>query len=43
MEDDDGSGKATAEAEIRALVDDLAEAIRAKDVGGVMAHSPRTS
>jgi PhnB protein len=32
------SGKATAEAEIRALVDDLAEAIRAKDVGGVMSH-----
>jgi PhnB protein len=32
------AGGAAAEAKIRALIDDWAKAIRAKDVGGVMAH-----
>lgn len=32
------SPKVTAEAEIRALIDDLVEAVRAKDVDGIMSH-----
>lgn len=37
------STKATAEAEIRALIDDWAKAMRAKDVDGVMSHYPAGS
>lgn len=32
------TAKATAEAEIRALIDDWAEALRAKDINGIMSH-----
>lgn len=32
------SGNATAEAEIRALIDDWTRAIRARDVDGVLSH-----
>ena len=33
-----GNDRTTAEAEIRALIDDWAKAMRAKDVDGVMSH-----